>query len=206
MDHTDRKATLGKPGTKSMLEKRIADKIRKLRKNKGLTLAQLGQDIGLSKGLLSRIENNQVSPSIATLSKIAKGLGVPISLFFDEEGGEDGGYSVTRKKDRKQVVRMGTRIGFTYFSLTHFKSRHLIEPFIVQYPVITKKLNILFDHPGEEFLFVLKGEMELVYGKEKIRLNPGDAIHFDPSVPHRGQNVGREECECLVIVLDKEAI
>ncbi|MBW1680501.1 MAG: helix-turn-helix domain-containing protein, partial [Deltaproteobacteria bacterium] len=48
-----------------MLEKRIADKIRKLRKNKGLTLAQLGQEIGLSKGLLSRIENNQVSPPIA---------------------------------------------------------------------------------------------------------------------------------------------
>ncbi|MBW1922830.1 MAG: helix-turn-helix transcriptional regulator [Deltaproteobacteria bacterium] len=189
-----------------MLEKRIADKIRKLRKNKGLTLAQLGQEIGLSKGLLSRIENNQVSPPIATLSKISKGLGVPISVFFDGEEGEEERYSVTGKRDRRQVVRMGTRIGFTYFSLTHLKSRHLIEPFIVRYPVITKEPSILFDHTGEEFLFVLKGKMEFVYGKEKVRLNPGDAIHFDPSVSHRGQNTGRQECECLVIVVDKEAM
>lgn len=86
------------------------------------------------------------------------------------------------------------------------KSRHVIEPFIIHYPVIKKEPNVLFDHPGEEFLFVLKGEMELVYGKEKIRLRPGDAIHFDPSNPHRGQNAGKEESECLVIVIDKQSI
>ncbi|MBW2565134.1 MAG: helix-turn-helix transcriptional regulator, partial [Deltaproteobacteria bacterium] len=68
-----------------MLEKKIADKIHEIRKNKGLTLAQLGDATGLSKGLLSRIENNQVSPPIATLSKIARGLEVPIGIFFEED-------------------------------------------------------------------------------------------------------------------------
>jgi len=188
-----------------MLEKKIADKIHEIRKNKGLTLAQLGDATGLSKGLLSRIENNQVSPPIATLSKIASGLEVPIGIFFEEDQTDHKGYTVTYKNERKQVIRRGTKIGFIYYSLSSLKTRHLIEPFIIRYPVIGKEPIKLFDHFGEEFLFVLKGKMDLVYGKEKIRLKAGDAIHFDPSTPHRGQNVGKEESECLVIVIDEDA-
>lgn len=187
-----------------MLEKKIADKMRQIRKNKGLTLAQLGEAASLSKGLLSRIENNQVSPPIATLSKIAQGLEVPISTFFEEDISDKKNYVITRRHERKQVVSRGSKIGFTYYSLTGLKSKHVIEPFIVRYPVVTKEPKVLFDHPGEEFLLVLKGEMNLVYGKEKIRLDTGDAIHFDPSNPHRGQNAGKEESECLVIVVDKQ--
>jgi len=187
-----------------MIEKKIADKIRQIRKSKGYTLARLGQEIGLSKGLLSRIENNQVSPPIATLSKIAQGLEVPISIFFEEDGSDQENYAVTYKNKRRQITRTGTKIGFTYYSLTQLKSRHAIDPFIVRYPVIEKEPAILFDHPGEEFLLVLKGEIQLVYGKEKIRLEAGDAIHFDPSTPHRGQNIGKEESECLVIVVGEE--
>jgi len=189
-----------------MLEKKIADKIHEIRKNKGLTLAQLGNATGFSKGLLSRIENNQVSPPIATLSKIARGLEVPIGIFFEEDEVDYEGYAVTYKNERKHVIRRGTKTGFTYHSLTSLKSRHLIEPFIVRYPVIEKEPTKLFDHPGEEFLLVLKGEMELVYGKEKIRLKAGDAIHFDPATPHRGQNTGKQESECLVIVIDEDTL
>jgi len=189
-----------------MLEKKIADKIRKFRKNKGYTLEQLGKLTDLSKGLLSRVENTQVSPPIATLSRIARGLGVPISIFFDDDETDQKGYAVTYKNDRKQVIRRGTKTGFTYYSLTSLKPRHLIEPFIVRHPVIEKEPTKLFDHPGEEFLLVLKGEIDLVYGKEKIRLKAGDAIHFDPSTPHRGQNAGQEESECLVIVIDEDAL
>ena len=189
-----------------MLEKKIADKIHEIRKNKGLTLAQLGDATGLSKGLLSRIENNQVSPPIATLSKIARGLEVPIGIFFEEDETDHKGYTVTYKNERKQVIRRGTKIGFIYYSLSSLKTRHLIEPFIIRYPVIGKEPIKVFDHFGEEFLFVLKGKMDLVYGKEKIRLKAGDAIHFDPSTPHRGQNVGKEESECLVIVIDEDTL
>jgi transcriptional regulator with XRE-family HTH domain len=64
-----------------MLEKKISDKIQQTRKNKGLTLAQLSEEVGLSKELLSRIENNQVSSPIATLSKVARGLGYPSVSF-----------------------------------------------------------------------------------------------------------------------------
>jgi transcriptional regulator with XRE-family HTH domain len=187
-----------------MIEKKIADKVREIRKHKGLTLAHLSRETGLSKGLLSRIENNQVSPPIATLSKIAQGLDVHIGVFFEEDGSEQEKYAVTPKEKRKRITRPGTKIGFNYYSLTQLKSRHVIDPFIVRYPVIEKEPRVLFDHPGEEFLLVLHGEIELVYGKEKIRLGPGDAIHFDSSTPHRGQNAADEESECLVIVVGEE--
>jgi transcriptional regulator with XRE-family HTH domain len=186
-----------------MLEKRIAERIHQIRKSKELTLAQLSENLSLSKGLLSRIENNQVAPPIGTLSKIAQGLGVPISIFFEEDGSDQTGYAITRRNARKQVVRRGTKIGFTYYSLTSLKSRHIMEAFIVRYPVVTKEPTVLFDYPGEKLLFVLKGEIELVYGKDRIRLKPGDAVHFDPSTPHRGQNVGKEESECLVVIINK---
>jgi len=187
-----------------MLEKKIADRIHQIRKSKELTLSQLGDRLGLSKGLLSRIENNQVAPPIGTLAKIAQGLGVPISIFFEEDERDHKGYAITPKNNRKQVVRRGTKIGFTYYSLNSIKSRHVMEAFIVKYPIVPKEPSILFDYPGEKLLFVLKGEIELVYGKDKIRLKPGDAVHFDPSTPHRGQNVGNEESECLVVIVNKE--
>jgi transcriptional regulator with XRE-family HTH domain len=185
-----------------MIQKRIAENIRKIRKQKALTLAQLSAKTALSKSLLSRIENNQSSPPIATLSKIAQGLEVPIGVFLEEEDTNKGSYSVTRKNERNQVVRRGQGIGHIYYSLTDFKSRHLIQPFLLVYPVTKKEPKFLFDHTGEEFLLCLKGRIELVYGDEKIALEPGDAIHFDPSTPHRAQNVGSEESECLVVVVD----
>ena len=187
-----------------MLEKKIADKIKKIRKRKGYTLDQLGRLTDLSKGLLSRIENCQVSPPIATLSKISHGLEVPIGIFFDtEETTGEKGYAVTLKGERKQVNRRGTTAELNYYSLAGLKSDNLIEPFIVKYPASEKKPTKLYDHPGEEFLLVLKGKVDFIYGKKTIRLKAGDSIHFDPSTPHRGQNAGKTECECLVIIIDK---
>lgn len=184
-----------------MIEKQIADGMRKIRKSKGLTLKQLGQKIGISPGMLSRLENNQSSPPIATLAKIAQGLEVPISIFFEENGETtDQKYIVTRNDKRRQVVRRGSDIGFIYYAFNTAKDLHLIEAFIMEHTPIKKKLKVLFDHPGEELILVLRGSIELVYGHETIRLAVGDAIHFDPSIPHRAQNVGKETAECLVVI------
>lgn len=188
-----------------MIEKQIADKIKLIRKSKGMTLAQLGEITRLSKGLLSRIENNQVSPPIATLSKISQGLEVPIGIFFENTDTDQSRFAVTHKDNRRQVTRAGRKMGFTYYSLTQLKARHVINPFIVKYPVIKKEPDFFYDHPGEEFFMVLKGEVQFIYGKEKIHLKEGDTIHFDPTVPHRGQNIGDDESECLVIVVGEHA-
>jgi len=189
-----------------MIEKKIAEKIRRIRNSKHLTLSQLAGKTGLSQGLLSRIENNRVSPPIATLSKIAHGLDVPIALFFEEEDSGKASYAVIRRGERQRVVRSGTKIGFHYDLVSGLARGSVIEAYVVHFPVIEKDPKLLFDHPGEEFLFVLKGDMELVYANERIPLRTGDAIHFDSAAPHRGRNAGKEEAECLVIVVGEEFI
>ncbi len=187
-----------------MLEKQIADKIRKIRKNKGYTLDQLGKRTNLSKGLLSRIENYRVSPPIATLSKISHGLEVPIAIFFDEGKKKDEeSYSVTLKNERKQVNKREATAELNFYSLSSLRSNKLIEPFIVKYPVINKTPTKLYEHPGEEFIFVIKGEIEFIYGKKIIQLDQGDAIHFDPAIPHRMRNAGDTKSECLIIITDE---
>ena len=189
-----------------MLEKNIADKIRKLRKDRGFTLDQLGRLSDLSKGQLSRIENCQVSPPIGTLSKISHALEVPIGIFFESETIdtlEEQGYAVTRKNERKQVNRRGVRAELNYYSLSSLRSDNFIEPFILKYSAVDKKTTKLYDHSGEEFLLVLKGQIDFIYGRKTIRLKTGDSIHFDPSTPHRGQNAGKTESECLIIVIEE---
>ncbi len=186
-----------------MLEKQIADKIKKIRKDKGYTLDHLGKLTGLSKGLLSRIENYQVSPPIGTLSKISHGLDVPIGIFFDEEEeNEEEKFAVTLNNQRKQVNKIEATAELNYFSLSSLRSKKTIKPFIVKYPVINKTPSKLYDHPGEEFLFVLNGKINFIYGKKTIRLDAGDAVHFDPLIPHRVRNAGKTESECLVIITD----
>lgn len=189
-----------------MIEQKIAKKIKEIREIKGLTLAALGEKTGLSKALLSRIENNRSSPPIGTLAKIAQGLGVSLALFFEDSDEEAPRYTLTRVEERKPAVRRPNSIGFTYYSVGGMKGPHLIDAFIVQHPAASRKTaDPLFDHPGEELLFVLRGEVEFTYGKQVIRLSPGDAIHFDSSYPHKARNAGQEETECLVVVAAKGA-
>lgn len=189
-----------------MIEKQIADRIREVRKSKGLTLEQLGKKIGISRGMLSRLENNQSSPPIATLAKIAQGLEVPISIFFESDMQTlKQKYAVTRCNQRKQVVRHGNEIGFTYYAFNKAKDLYLIEAFIMEHPPEKKRIKMFFDHAGEELIIVLKGVIELVYGQETIRLEAGDAIHFDPSIPHRAQNLGKAKAECVVVVAGEKS-
>lgn len=184
-----------------MIEQQIARRMREIRKSRGLTLARLGEMAGISRGMLSRLENNQCSPPIATLSKIAQALEIPIGVFFEEQPpAPEQRVAVTRRDQRVQAVRPGAQIGFTYWTFNKAKDLHVIEAFIIQHPVVKKTPKMLFDHPGEEFLLVLSGSVEFVIGREVIQMAPGDAVHFDPSIPHRIQNRGKDQAECLVVV------
>jgi len=189
-----------------MIEQQIARRMREIRKSKGLTLERLGEMAGISRGMLSRLENNQCSPPIATLSKIAQALEIPIGVFFEEqEPPAEQRVAITRRDQRVQAVRPGTQIGFTYWTFNKAKDLHLIEAFIIGHPAVKRTPKMLFDHPGEEFLMVLSGSVEFVIGREVMRMDPGDAVHFDPSVPHRIQNRGETQAECLVIVAGEKS-
>jgi transcriptional regulator with XRE-family HTH domain len=170
-------------------EIRVGEKIKELREKKGLSLKDLSDLTGFSTALLSQMENHLVSPSLGTIIKLARALGVRVSDFLGESEGEP--FSIVRKDERKKVSRFaskdGVKYGYSYESLGYDKKDRHMEPFIVTLEPATVKPSKTSVHEGEEFIFVLEGEMEVVFGKHTDVLYPGDSIYYDSTIPHRVQ-------------------
>lgn len=180
----------------------IGAKIKELRKARKLTLQDVARETGFSPALISQIENNNVSPPIATLSKIARFFDVKIGHFFEEEE-VDCKYEVVKKGERREVSRVisaaGTGHGYTYEALSFRKRNKKMEPFVV---TVAKRPDeeTLYNHDGEEFLLILRGRAEILLEDERILLEEGDAVYFDASLRHRLLCVGDQETEVLAIV------
>lgn len=183
-------------------EFKIGAKIKKLRKARKLTLQDVARETGFSPALISQIENNNVSPPIATLSKIARFFDVRMSHFFEEEE-EESRYEVVRSKERRVVSRVisqkGTGHGYTYEALSFRKRNKKMEPFML---TVTERAEeeTLYNHEGEEFLLILKGRAEVILEDERILLGAGDAIYFDSSLKHRLLACEGEEVQVLAVV------
>jgi transcriptional regulator with XRE-family HTH domain len=169
----------------------IGNQVRKLRTKRDLTLQDLAELTGLSKPNLSQIENNLVTPPIATLLKISSALGVPIGHFFQETN-QDTSIVVVRKEDRCGVVKGPhlSRIGYQYEPLAYPRIDKNMEPFIVDMEERAAESIVYNNHRGEEFLYVLKGTLEFHCGETVVVLNQGDSLYFDSIIPHgyRGIN------------------
>ncbi len=184
------------------MEYNIGEKIKKLRKARKLTLQQVASETGFSPALISQIENNNVSPPIATLSKIAKFFDVKMGLFFDEDEVESK-YEVVRRAERRVVSRViskaGTGHGYTYEALSFRKRNKKMEPFMLTVTERAQEEN-LYSHEGEEFLLILRGEAELILEEQRIALREGDAVYFDSDVKHRLLAAEGSEVEVLAVV------
>ena len=186
-------------------ELRLGQKIRKLRQERRLTLQELADLTGLSKPLLSQVENDQVTPPIATLLKIAKGLRVGIHFFFEDEGdrrkyvlirGEEGGLSGRRPKSDAQ--------GYRYRSLAPGLRHKQIEPFLVEFELKEWDDSCFYNHDGEEFLYILEGSLEFHYGEEVMQLMPGDSIFYDSATPHGYVSLGESKARAVAVLYSKE--
>jgi transcriptional regulator with XRE-family HTH domain len=183
-----------------MIEIKIAKKIRQLRLERQLTQDNLASKTGFSKAFISKIENHIASPSIASLSKIAIALGVSISALFDETPEENQDIILVRRGQRKKIVGPGSDIGFAYESLAYKKKRKSMEPFIIKYPS-GSHVQKLYEHEGEEMVFILKGKIKLIYGNKTFILSEGDTAYFNPSIPHRGESIGKTEGVGLCVLV-----
>lgn len=163
----------------------IGNQIRKLRNRRELTLQDLADLTGLSKPNLSQIENNLVTPPIATLLKIATALGVAIGYFF-EETNQGSNIVVVRKADRYGVAKGQhiSHIGYQYEPLAYPKVDKCMEPFIVHMEERDADSIVYNNHRGEEFLYVMEGRLEFRCGSTVIILEEGDSLYFDSVVPH----------------------
>ncbi|MDI7258490.1 MAG: cupin domain-containing protein [Thermodesulfobacteriota bacterium] len=170
-------------------EIRVGEKIKTIREGKGLSLKEVADLTGFSTALLSQMENHLVSPSLGTMIKLANALGVRVGDLLGETQGEP--FAIVRKDERKSVSRFaskdGVKYGYSYESLGFEKKDRHMEPFIVTLEPATVKTSKTSVHEGEEFIFVLEGEMEVILGDHTDVLSPGDSIYYDSTIPHRVQ-------------------
>lgn len=196
-------AAKGQPGENATESFDIGAKIKALRSAKKKTLQDVAGETGFSPALISQIENNNVSPPIATLSRIARVLGVRVGYFFKDEGPEEE-YEVIRKGDRPAITRVisrtGEEHGYTYHALTYKKRDKTMEPFLLTVDPEVRDKDILYSHEGEEFLLILEGEAELILGEEHIVLNEGDSVYFESSLRHRLLSHGGKGAKVLAVL------
>ncbi len=174
---------------KEIREIPVGEKIKALREQKQFSLKDLADRTGFSTALISQMENHLVSPSLGALINLANALDVKVGNFFGETQEEP--FAIVRKDERKTVSRFaskeGVKYGYSYESLGFEKKNRRMEPFIVTLEPATIRTSKTSTHEGEEFIFVLEGEMEVILGDHNDILYPGDSIYYDSTIPHRVQ-------------------
>ena len=180
---------------------RIGPKIRTLRLNKELGLAQLGAHTGLSPAMLSKIERGLLFPTLPTLLRIALVFGLGLDHFFTESA-ERPTVAVTRKKER---LRLPDRAGanppsYVFESLDFPVMDRKMQAYYAEFPLLSKPSE-LHRHNGAELIYVLRGELAVKVGNDQTVLDAGDAMYFDSETPHAYRRHGRSSCAAIVVVV-----
>ncbi|MBA4788919.1 MAG: helix-turn-helix transcriptional regulator [Rhizobiales bacterium] len=178
--HTGSGAPAAREGT---LEGALGAQVRVLRRQLDLTVSDLAGAAGISVGMLSKIENGQISPSLATLQSIAKALNVPITTLFSAfEERRD--CSFVRAGQGVVIERRGTKVGHQYELLGHGLGGDIvIEPYLITLSEEAVPYTE-FRHAGVEFLFMLSGEVMYRHADRAYHLRPGDSLMFDSGAAH----------------------
>jgi transcriptional regulator with XRE-family HTH domain len=185
----------------------IGLKVRRLRQERRMTLQDLADATGLSKPLLSQIENEQVIPPLATLLRISKALKVELHTFFQEADSAEKCVLVRAGDSHKEDWRTNrgkSRSPYTYYSLAYGKKNRNLEPFVVEFEVQPWNEDLLVSHQGEEFIFMLKGQVEFHYGGKIMFLETGDSVYYDSREPHGFTALGDLPARAVAVVYSRE--
>ncbi|MBX5486399.1 MAG: XRE family transcriptional regulator [Mycolicibacterium hassiacum] len=165
------------------IEAAIGRNVRQLRLQHGLTVAEMAARIGISKAMMSKIENAQTSCSLSTLALLAKGFDVPVTSLFRGADVQRPA-SFVKAGEGPRIVRAGSREGHEYQMLGSLRGEHRrLESLLV---TLSHKSQTypLFQHPGTEFIYMLEGVMDYSHSRTVYRLHPGDSLQFDGEGAH----------------------
>lgn len=174
----------------------VGEFIRAIRKRRNLTTTQLADQLDLSNGYISLIERNIVSPSLATLKRIAQALSVPLESFFLDPDTEII-YSYLKKDEQQYIPAEGRNWRLL---IDHSKS-NLMGAFVVDSTAVDKNV---YSHQGVELIYVLEGETSLNISKEDYQLKAGDSLYFDASIMHWDNKKPDVPLKLIVIVTPPE--
>jgi transcriptional regulator with XRE-family HTH domain len=183
------------------LGQHVGKAARRLRLAQGLTLQDVAARAGISRAMLSRLETGDAMPSLDTLASLTTALGVSLTDLLHGFGVDSSPAQLVRRGEGLEVVRRGTKRGHTYHLLASNRGpRRLFEPFLV---TLTDRSEVFpgFEHPGIEFIYILKGELTYRHGDESYPLKPGDALTFSGRVQHGPEKLIRLPIVMLSIIM-----
>ena len=183
----------------------VGAKIKGIRESKNLTIEEISERSGLSVEQITSIETDQNLPSLGPLIKIARALGVRLGTFMDDNDAL--GPVITRAADRERDSSISFSNGATdarkhmdYHPLAQQKAGRHMEPFIIDINPEDGNEFQLSAHEGEEFVYVMEGEVEIVYGKDKYLLKQGDSIYYDSIVNHHLHGAPAKSARILAVI------
>jgi len=183
--------------------KNVGEKVRKIRESLNLSQEELANRSKLSIDLIARIEDSKDMPFLAPLIRIARTLGVRLSSILDVTS--QPGPIISRKETGK--IGLGflhkdsqDPSNMSFHPLASEKAGRHMEPFIIDIEPVIDSEFLLSSHKGEEFIYVLSGEIELTYGKEKYNISAGDSIYYDSIVSHHVHTANAEQARILAVV------
>lgn len=188
-----------KEGRDTSLEIAIGREVKNFRSKLGMTVVELAKLADLSPGMLSKIENGQTSPSLATLKSLAAALNVPVTSLF-RQFEEERGASYVPAGEGIEIERRGTRAGHNYRLLGHTVGGEVtVEPYLIH---LTEDSDVfpIFQHDGTEFIYMLDGQMEYRHGGKLYNLTPGDSLFFDADAPHGPENLTKLPISFLSVI------
>ena len=183
-----------------ILERALGGQIRLLRRRLDLSVADLAGASGISVGMMSKIENGQISPSLKTVQALAGALSVPVSsLFASVEERQD--CSFVAAGQGLTIERRGTKAGHIYQLLGHLlRGDVVVEPYMIALGEAAQP-HTSFSHAGVELLYMIEGEVEYRHGGEVYTLRPGDTMLFDSSAQHGPERLLRHPIRYLSIIV-----
>lgn len=169
--------------------------IRKIRKDKKISLRQLAEKSGLSVSFLSNLENGRVNITLSALRKIATALEVPVARLIADDSQE--GVVIVKKDKRMNIVHHRSPQGTVIQQFLTRSPSFDLEIVVIQLPAGTSSESYK-SHQGQEFTYVLEGEVVLCLNENVYQLKDGDMAYYDASIPHKWENRSGNQTEILV--------
>jgi transcriptional regulator with XRE-family HTH domain len=185
-------------------DSRLGSKITTLRESLGLSAAELAERCDCEVIVIEQLESGDIAPSLAPLIKITRALGVRLGTLVDDDTAV--GPVVTRGgtaglTGRVRDLETGDGAGrLDFYSLAEGKTTRHMEPFLIEITPSPSGEPALSSHEGEEFIYVLEGDVEIEYGKDTLNLEPGDSVYYDSIVPHEVRAGGNASAKILAVV------
>jgi transcriptional regulator with XRE-family HTH domain len=188
-----------------IVEKRIGERIKRLRLKKSMGLVELGKHTGLSASFLSQLETGRVVPTLRNLARIAMVFSKDLSYFFESEPVSL--FRVHRKSERVRLPQSGVDDPTYFFeSMGYQVPDRQLDPYYAEFLPRKRPQDIRpHVHPGYEFLYVLDGELEVRHGDAQQVLCSGDAVYFDASTPHSYRCQSKTPSTAIIVTMHQQA-